>query len=170
MTEIALQRMNRRATELFDGGPLSAQEDPYHGTPVSRIAAHATDRALAEHRQSSFATSSRNDRPDTASHWYRLVAEGALSRFHRYPACWQPWTGELHCRRGYHDPQTWQPVLSAGRVDGRERCFGAAAAVMEQHCGRGQSTRKKLCGRRSSNRWVRAVPSWIKLRLISGRI
>src|SRR5215813_1145078 len=44
----------------------------------------------------------------------------------------------------------------------------AAAAVMEQHGGRGQSTRKKLCRRSSSNRWVRPVLSWTKLRLISG--
>src|SRR5215831_11218127 len=65
-----------------------------------------------------------------------------------------------------------QPALSAGRVDGRERYFrsGAVAAVMEQHGGRVQSTRKKLCRRSNSNRWVRAVPSWIKLRMISSRI
>ena len=69
--------------------------------------------------------------------------------------------------------RTWQPALSAGRVDGRERCFrsGAVAAAMEQHGGWGQSTRKKLFEKESFEPVGRSrIPSWIKRRLISGRI
>ena len=63
------------------------------------------------------------------------------------------------------------PVALMARSDTFASARRRVAAVMEQHGGRGQSTRKKLFEKESFEPVGRSrIPSWIKRRLISGRI